>query len=72
LQLAAQEQPTHILMETYFPDASGFEVLQQMCLTVPSARIIATDWYESRSCLDKVHAAGVDGFVAKHRLHAEL
>ena len=72
LQLAAQEQPTHILMETYIPDGPGFEVLQQMRRTVPSARIIATHWYESRSYLKKVHDAGADRFISKERLHAEL
>lgn len=72
LQLAAQEQPTHILMETYLPDAPGFEVLQQIRQILPSARIIATHWYESRSYLEKVHAAGADRFISKERLHAEL
>lgn len=72
LRLAAQEQATHILMETYLPDASGFEVLQQIRQILPAARIIATHWYESRSYLEKVHAAGADRFISKERLHAEL
>jgi DNA-binding NarL/FixJ family response regulator len=72
LRLAAQEQPTHILMETYLPDAPGFEVLQQIRQTLPAARIIATHWYESRSYLQKVHDAGADRFILKERLHSEL
>ena len=72
LRLAAQEQPTHILMETYLPDAPGFEALQQIRQILPSARIIATHWYESHSYLERVHAAGADRFISKERLHAEL
>lgn len=72
LQLAAQEQPTHILIETYLPDTHGFEVLQQIRQALPSARIIATHWYESRAFLERVHAAGADRFISKERLHAEL
>jgi DNA-binding NarL/FixJ family response regulator len=72
LQLAVQEKPTHILIETYLPDTPGLELLQQIRQTLPAARIIATHWYESRSYLEKVHAAGADRFVSKERLHAEL
>ena len=72
LQLAAQEQPTHVLIETYLPDQPGLAILQQLRRTLPAARIIATHWYESRSYLEKVHSAGADEFVSKDRLHAEL
>jgi DNA-binding NarL/FixJ family response regulator len=72
LRLAAQEQPTHILIETFLPDASGFTVLQQLRQSLPAARIIATHWYESRPFLKRVRSAGADGFIPKHRLHAEL
>jgi len=72
LRLAVQEKPTHILIETYLPDAPGFEVLQQIRKTLPAARIIATHWYESRSYLERVRSAGADEFIAKERLHAEL
>jgi DNA-binding NarL/FixJ family response regulator len=72
LQLAAHEKPSHILIETFLPDMPGFEVLQQIRQTLPDARIIATHWYESRSYLEQVHAAGADRFISKERLHAEL
>jgi DNA-binding NarL/FixJ family response regulator len=72
LRLATQEKPTHILIETYLPEMSGFEVLQQVRQRLPTARIIATHWYESRQFLERVRAAGADGFVPKHRLHADL
>lgn len=72
LQLAAYERPTHILIETYLPDAPGFEVLQQIRQTLPEARIIATHWYESRSYLERVRSVGADRFISKERLHAEL
>ena len=72
LRFAEQEQPTHILIETYLPDGPGFETLQQIRRTLPSARIIATHWFESRSFLEKVSAAGADRFISKQRSHAEL
>ena len=72
LQLAVREQPTHILIETYLPDATGLEILQQIRRTLPSARIIATHWYESRFYVKRVHSAGADRFISKERLHAEL
>ena len=72
LRVAAQEKPTHILIETYLPDAPGFEVLQQLRKTLPAARIIATHWYESRPYLERVRSAGADEFISKERLHAEL
>ena len=72
LKLAAQERPTHILIETYLPDSPGFEVLQQIRQSLPVARIIATHWYESRLFLKQVRSAGADGFVPKHKLYAEL
>lgn len=72
LRLAAQERPTHILIEMYLPDRPGFEVLQQIRQSLPAARIIATHWYESRLFLERVRSAGADGFVAKHKLHINL
>ena len=45
LRLAAQEQPSHLLMEMDLPDTTGFEVLRQMRQGLPVARIIATGWY---------------------------
>lgn len=72
LRLAVQEQPTHILVETYLPDSPGFTVLQGLRQNVPAAKIIATHWYESRPFLASVRASGADGFIPKHRLHAEL
>jgi DNA-binding response OmpR family regulator len=48
LRLAAQEQPTHILIELDLPDMSGMVVLHQMRQNLPFTRIIATNWYGSR------------------------
>jgi CheY-like chemotaxis protein len=72
LRLAAQERPTHILLEMYLPDQPGFEVLQQMRQSLPAARIIATHWYESRLFLERVRSAGADRFVPKDKLHIDL
>ena len=72
LQIAAQEQPTHILIETYLPDTPGLGLLQKMRQSLPAARIIATHWYESRRFLASVRTAGAHDFISKHRLHAEL
>jgi len=72
LQLAAREQPSHILMEMDLPDTSGFEIIRQMREGLPAARIIATGWYESRFFLERVRSAGADRFIPKHKLHSEL
>jgi len=72
LRLAAQEQPTHILIEIFLPDTPGFTVLQQLRQSLPAARIIVTHRYESRPFLKRVRSAGADGFIPKHRLHAKL
>jgi len=72
LWLAGQEQPSHIFIDIYLPDLTGFEVVRQMRQGLPVARIIATGWHESRFILDRVQSAGADGFVPHHRLHAEL
>ena len=72
LWLAAQEQPSHILVEMDLPDISGLAVLQQIRQGQPNARIIATGWYDSRFFLDSVKSAGADGFILKNKLHREL
>ena len=72
LWLAAQEQPSHILIEMYLPDITGFEVVRQMRQGLPNAKIIATGWYDSRFFLDSVQSAGADGFILKNKLHREL
>ena len=72
LWLAAQEQPSHILVEMDLPDTTGFEVVQQMRQGLPNARIIATGWYDSRFFLNGFQSAGADGFILKNKLHREL
>ena len=72
LWLAAQEQPTHILIEMDLPDITSFEVVQQIRQGLPKARIIATGLYDSRFFLDNVRSAGADGFILKNKLHREL
>ena len=69
---AAQEQPSHILVEMDLPDISGLAVLQQIRQSLPNARIIATGWYDSRFFLESVKSAGADGFILKNKLHREL
>jgi len=72
LNLAAQEQPTHILIEMDLPDISSLVVLKQIRQSLPTARIIATGWYDSRFFLNSVQSAGADGFILKNRLYREL
>jgi two-component system, NarL family, invasion response regulator UvrY len=72
LRLAAQEQPTRILIEMDLPDMPGIEVLEQMRQNLPTARIIATHLFESRPLLERAHSAGANGFIPKHRLYIEL
>ena len=72
LNLAALEEPTHILIEMDLPDISGVDVVQQIRQSLPKARIIATGWYDSRFFLHSVHSAGAHGFILKSKLHREL
>jgi CheY-like chemotaxis protein len=72
LWLAAQEQPSHILIEMYLPDIIGFEVVRQMRQGLPAARIIATGSHESRFFLKMVRSAGADEFILKNKLRNEL
>ncbi len=69
---AAQEQPSHILIEIYLPDITGFEVVRQIRQGLPTARIIATGSHESRCILDSVQSAGADGFILKDNLYNQL
>jgi DNA-binding NarL/FixJ family response regulator len=72
LRLAGQERPSHILIEMELPEKTGFDVLRQMRQILPDATIVATGWYDSRDFLDKVRAAGANGFIRKHKLPSEL
>ena len=72
LWLAAQEEPSHILIEMYLPDITGFEVVRQMRQGLPAARIIATGHYESVFFLKMVRSAGADGFILENKLRQEL
>jgi CheY-like chemotaxis protein len=72
LRLAAQERPSHILIEMELPEKTGFEVLRQMRQILPGATIVATGWYESRVLLEKVECSGANGFIRKNRLPTEL
>jgi CheY-like chemotaxis protein len=72
LRLATQEQPSCILVELELPEKTGFDVLRQMRETLPDAKIVATGWYENRDVLEKVRAAGANGFIRKHKLPSQL
>jgi two-component system, NarL family, nitrate/nitrite response regulator NarL len=72
LQLAAQENPLYVLMETNLPDRRGLEVLHQLRQDLPEARIVATSWSESRFLVDRVRSAGADGFISKEKLPSQL
>jgi two-component system, NarL family, invasion response regulator UvrY len=72
LWLAAQEQPSHILIEMNLPDITSFEIVRQLRQGQQAARIIATGGYENRFFLDRIFDAGADGFIFKNKLHSEL
>ena len=69
---AAQEQPSHILIQMDLPDITGLEVVHQMRQGLPVARIIATGHDESPSFLKMVHSAGADEFIFKDKLYNTL
>lgn len=72
LWLAAQEEPSYILIEMSLPDITGFEIVRQMRQARPTARITATGWYESRFFLQMVRSAGADEFILKNKLYSQL
>lgn len=72
LNLAAQEQPTHLLIEMDLPDTNGTEIVRQIRRSLPTARIIVNGWYDSRLILEIVQSAGADGFILKNKLHSDL
>ena len=72
LRLAAQELPSHILIEMELPEKIGLDVLREMRQILPSSIIVATGWYESRVLLEKVQSSGANGFIRKNKLPSEL
>ena len=72
LWLAAQEEPSHILIEIFLPDITGFQVVRQMRQGLPAARIIATGSHESRFFLKMICSAGADEFILKKNLYNKL
>jgi DNA-binding NarL/FixJ family response regulator len=72
LQLAAQEGPSHILMEINLPDRTGFEILHQLRRSLPVAKIVATGWYDHSLLADRIRSMGADGFIIKDKLANEL
>lgn len=72
LRLAAQENPSHVLIELNLPDRTGFETLRQLRLSLPAAKIIATGWSDHSFFLDRIRSAGADEFVLKDKLASEL
>ena len=72
LRLAAQELPTHVLIDIELSDLPGMVVLERIRQALPHARIIVTYWYESRLFIEKAHCVGASGFIPKHKLHLEL
>ena len=72
LSFAAQEQPTHVLIEMDLPDTNSTEIVQQMRRSLPTAKIIVTGWYDSRLILEILESAGADGFILTNKLHKDL
>ncbi len=72
LWLAAQEAPTHVLVEINLPDKTGFEILHQLCHSLPDAKIVATGWYDSSFLRDRIKSTGVEGYILKDKLASEL
>jgi len=72
LQLAAQETPTHVLVEINLPDKTGFEILHQLRYSLPKAKIVASGWYDHSFYLDRIKSMGADGYVVGDKLAREL
>jgi len=72
LRLAAQETPSQVLVEINLPDKTGFELLHQLRHSLPTARIVATGWYDHRFYHDRIKSSGADGYVIWDKLASEL
>lgn len=72
LRLAAQETPTHVLVEITLPDKTGFELLHQLRHSLPSAKIVVTGWYDHSFYHDRIKSTGADGYVIRDKLTNEL
>ena len=72
LKLAKDERPSHILIEIDLTKPTGVEVIQEMRLILPDAKIIATGWYDSRFLRQNVLSAGADEYIRKNKVPREL
>ena len=72
LRLAAQEAPSHVLIEINLPDRMGLEILHELRQGLPEARIVATGWYDNSFLLDRIKSTGADGYIVKDKLASGL
>ena len=72
LQRAAHEGPSHVLTEINLPDRTGFEILHRLRRSLPTAKIVATGWYDHSFHLDRIKSTGADGYILKDKLASEL
>jgi DNA-binding NarL/FixJ family response regulator len=72
LRLAAQDAPSHVLIEIKLPDRMGLEVLNELRGDLPEARIVATGWSDNSFLLDRISSTGADGYVIRDKLASEL
>lgn len=72
LRLAAEEAPSHVLIDINLRDRTGFEILYQLRQSLPEARIVATGWYDNSFVLDRIKSMGVDGYITRDKLTSEL
>ncbi len=72
LRLAAQEAPSHVLIEISLPDRMGLEILYELRQGLPAARIVATGWSDNSFLLDRIKFTGADGYIVKDKLASGL
>src|SRR5919108_6011148 len=60
LRLAKEERPSHILIEIELTQPTGVEILQELRLILPDAKIVANGWYDSWFLRQNVLSAGAD------------
>jgi len=72
VRLALELRPDVILMDIAMPIMDGVEATQEIRRQWPRACVLMLTGSNSKSDVDRAHAAGAAGYVTKERIAAEL
>ena len=60
-----QLKPDLVLMDVCMPDLDGIEATRQILLAIPGTKVLAFSSDSARGTVDRMLAAGADGYVVK-------